>query len=58
MLDGRVDAKTAQKLSAMTPLRRLARPEEMVPAVMLLLSPASSFMTGEVIDVNGGLLMR
>lgn len=58
MLDGRVSDEAVEKFGAITPLGRLGRPAEIAPAVMLLLSPAASFMTGEIIDVNGGLLMR
>jgi NAD(P)-dependent dehydrogenase (short-subunit alcohol dehydrogenase family) len=36
------------------PLRRLGDPAELVPAVLLLASPASSFMTGSVVVVDGG----
>ena len=58
MLAGRVDAQAVDKFSAMTPLGRLGLPGEMAPAVLFLLSPGASFMTGEIIEVNGGLLMR
>jgi NAD(P)-dependent dehydrogenase (short-subunit alcohol dehydrogenase family) len=36
------------------PLRRLGDPAELVPVVLLLASPASSFMTGSVVVVDGG----
>ncbi len=39
------------------PLGRLARPEDVASAVMYLASEAASYVTGEVIDVNGGILM-
>lgn len=58
MIQGRVSEQAAQQLKANTPLNRFAAPAEIVPAVMFLLSPAASFITGSVIEVNGGLLMR
>jgi 3-oxoacyl-[acyl-carrier protein] reductase len=40
-----------------TPLRRLGTPEDVARAVVFLASDAAGFITGEVLDVNGGLLM-
>ncbi|HYH03677.1 MAG TPA: SDR family NAD(P)-dependent oxidoreductase [Bacillota bacterium] len=39
------------------PLRRLGQPEEVAATVMFLLSEGAGFITGEIIDVNGGFLM-
>jgi 2-hydroxycyclohexanecarboxyl-CoA dehydrogenase len=39
------------------PLRRLGRPEDVSPAVLYLASPASSWVTGQVVAVNGGYSM-
>lgn len=39
------------------PLRRIGRPEEVAAVVAFLLSEDSSYLTGEIVDVNGGLLM-
>jgi 3-oxoacyl-[acyl-carrier protein] reductase len=58
MLEGRVARQSLETLKAMTPLGRLGSVSEVAPLVLLLLSPASAFITGEVIEVNGGLLMR
>ncbi len=40
---------------ANTPLRRLGQPEDMLGAAIFLTSPASNFMTGQVIYVDGGI---
>lgn len=39
------------------PLRRLGAPEEVAAVVNFLLSKESSYLTGEIIDVNGGIYM-
>lgn len=37
------------------PVKRFCRPEEVAHAVRFLASPLSGFITGEIIDMNGGL---
>lgn len=39
------------------PLRRLGTPEDVAHAVMFLLGDRAEYITGEIVDVNGGLLM-
>ena len=39
------------------PLRRLGKPEDVAQAVLYLCSEEASYITGEVLDINGGLLM-
>jgi NAD(P)-dependent dehydrogenase (short-subunit alcohol dehydrogenase family) len=39
------------------PLGRVGDPREVADVVTFLLSPAASYLTGEIIDVNGGLYM-
>ena len=40
------------------PLGRIGTPEDVAGAVAFLLSPDSSYMTGGVLDVNGGFRMQ
>ncbi|MFK3666906.1 SDR family NAD(P)-dependent oxidoreductase [Ochrobactrum teleogrylli] len=40
-----------------TPLKRLGKPSEIASVVAFLCSPAASFITGETIQVNGGIYM-
>jgi len=39
------------------PLKRMGKPEDVAEAVAFLASDAASFITGEILDVNGGYLM-
>ncbi|MEW5423004.1 SDR family oxidoreductase [Amorphus sp. 3PC139-8] len=44
--------------SALVPLGRIADPEEIKGLMLLLASPASSFMTGTTIPIDGGMAAR
>jgi 3-oxoacyl-[acyl-carrier protein] reductase len=46
-----------QALLATIPVGRFCEPEEFAHAVRFLASPLAGFITGEIVDVNGGLLM-
>jgi 3-oxoacyl-[acyl-carrier protein] reductase len=46
-----------QKMIDATPLKRMGRPEEIAAAVKFLVSDEAAFITGHVLDVNGGIYM-
>jgi len=48
------DPAFEQKVLDMIPMHRLGRPEELWGALLLLCSPAASYMQGAVITVDGG----
>jgi NAD(P)-dependent dehydrogenase (short-subunit alcohol dehydrogenase family) len=50
--------RLSREIDAMHPLGRRARPEEVASVIAFLLSDAASFMTGETVRVDGGLLSR
>lgn len=52
-----VPAATLDQVKATTPMGRLGNPEEVADAVGFLASPRSSYITGHVLSVNGGLYM-
>jgi 3-oxoacyl-[acyl-carrier protein] reductase len=39
------------------PLGRMAQAEDVVGPILFLLGPASGYVTGQTLHVNGGLLM-
>jgi len=46
-----------EQLLEQIPVKRFCEPEEVAHAVGFLVSPLSGFITGEIIDINGGLHM-
>jgi NAD(P)-dependent dehydrogenase (short-subunit alcohol dehydrogenase family) len=46
------------RIEAMTPLRRLAEPSDIVGAVLFLASEASAMVTGHTLPVDGGILAQ
>jgi 3-oxoacyl-[acyl-carrier protein] reductase len=47
-----------ENLIAATPLRRIARPEDIAGSVLYLASPWSDFVTGQCLTVDGGYTMH
>jgi NAD(P)-dependent dehydrogenase (short-subunit alcohol dehydrogenase family) len=52
------DAELVAKIEAMTPLKKLAEPEDVAAAICFLASPASGMITGHVLPVDGGFLAQ
>lgn len=46
-----------EQVRASTPLQRWGRPDDVAAAALYLASPTSSFITGQVVNVNGGVVM-
>lgn len=54
-MNGGLTPQDLEELAAQTPLCRIGAPEEAAQAVLFLCSPVSSFITGQVLAVDGGL---
>lgn len=52
-----LQGEARQQLLAQIPLGRIGKPEDVAAAVAFLASPAASYITGQVVRVNGGLLI-
>ena len=52
-----VPDKIKEAFERVTPMRRLARPQEIADAILFFASPRSDFVTGQVLSVSGGLTM-
>ena len=48
------DLKEAD-LKSLIPMQRFGEPEEVADAIMFLASPKAAYITGEVVNINGGL---
>ncbi|OYW36610.1 MAG: 3-oxoacyl-ACP reductase [Hydrogenophilales bacterium 12-61-10] len=53
MIDGVFDAKA---IESMVPMKRAGRPEEVANVVSFLASEQASYLTGQIISVNGGMI--
>jgi len=50
--------EVVEKIMAMTPLKRLAEPEEVAAAILFLASSAAAMITGHTLPVDGGFLAQ
>jgi len=52
-----VPEKAKEELKRMIPMERLGQPEDVAQAALFLVSENSSYITGQVLNVNGGIYM-
>ena len=49
------DDATREEMVRRTPLKRLGEPEDIARGALYLASPAAAFVTGKLMEVDGGL---
>jgi 3-oxoacyl-[acyl-carrier protein] reductase len=49
-----VPPEVNEQIRQAVPLKRLGNPEEVAEGILFLLSGAASYITGQVLDINGG----
>ena len=49
------DESLTAQMEASTPLRRIGEPDDIAAAVLFLASPAGGYLTGKVLEVDGGI---
>jgi 3-oxoacyl-[acyl-carrier protein] reductase len=49
--------ETEERIASSLPLRRIGEPSDIANAALFLASNAASWITGQVLDVNGGKVM-
>jgi 3-oxoacyl-[acyl-carrier protein] reductase len=57
MTEQHLQGEARQQLLSQIPLGRIGQPQDVATAVAFLASPAASYITGQVLRVNGGLLI-
>jgi 3-oxoacyl-[acyl-carrier protein] reductase len=57
MVTEQLNAAQRQHLLAQIPVGRFCEPEEFAHVVRFLVSPLAGVITGEIVDINGGLVM-
>ena len=52
-----IPEKAKEEMKRMIPMERLGRPEDVAEGALFLVSEASSYITGQILNINGGLYM-
>ncbi|MEZ8184295.1 SDR family NAD(P)-dependent oxidoreductase [Shewanella sp. 5S214] len=55
MVTNFADAEKQKKMAVGAPMNRLGEPKEIVAVMLMMLSPANTYMTGQCIAVDGGV---
>ncbi len=58
MTENILSGPKGDQIRAQSPMNRVAKPEEVANAVIMLAAPGNEFMTGTIIDVNGASYLR
>jgi 3-oxoacyl-[acyl-carrier protein] reductase len=51
-------AEVKERLNANTPLKRMGTAQEVARSIAFFCTPAADFVSGAVLDINGGLYMQ
>ena len=57
LIDTKMSRRVLKTRTVTIPLARVGRPEEVAEAILFLASDRASYITGEIVDVNAGLVM-
>ena len=57
LIDNHLDAQVTAAMAGQVPVGRLGQPEDIAPAALFLASDEASWITGQILGVNGGSLM-
>ena len=57
LIDNHLDGSVTASLARQVPIGRLGQPEDIAPSVLFLASDEASWITGQILGVNGGNLM-
>lgn len=55
LVTGKPTSPNMELLASGSPMKRLGSPEEMVAAMLMLIAPENSYMTGQAVAVDGGV---
>ena len=58
MAQDALNSPAAETILNQSPLKRIARPEEVAYTILFLASEGAEFLTGDIIDVNGASYLR